>query len=219
MGDDVVASDPLAKLGFGIVAYIDMLWTLIWTFTLFSIMLLPTMMFFADGGAYNDVPAAVKSDYLDTYLGSMGYSSVQCAQIPTSLGKLSLSCPYGTIGGVLSHGVNVAGADSNPKTCLDPLGAAGACKPFNASLAAQMADSVGQKTSVLEWSSILGGLPGTSGPGCTLDSTVFVQYTCVQDAASQAEQFNHLAVAVATSALIALLFSVSIRKMYQGGKI
>ena len=82
-----------------------------------------------------------------------------------------------------------------------------------------MADSVGQKTSVLEWSSILGGLPGTSGPGCTLDSTVFVQYTCVQDAASQAEQFNHLAVAVATSALIALLFSVSIRKMYQGGKI
>lgn len=215
----MVESDPLAKLGFGIVAYVDMLWTLIWTFTLYSIMLLPTMMYFADGGAYSDVPAAVKSDYLDTYLGSMGYSSVQCAQIPTGLGKLSLSCPYGTIGGVLSHGVNVAGPDSNPKTCLDPLGAAGACKPFDATLAAQMANAIGKKTTVLEWSNISGGLPGTAGPGCTLDSTVFAQYTCVQDAASQEEQFNQLAVAVATSAAIALLFSISIRKMYQGGKI
>lgn len=69
--------DPIAKLGFGIVAYIDMLWCLIWTFTLYTIFLVPTFMFYGKGGAYADV--AVKSDYLDTYMGNLGYSSVQCA--------------------------------------------------------------------------------------------------------------------------------------------
>ena len=54
-----------------------MLWCLIWTFTLYTIFLVPTFMFFGKGGAYADV--AVKSDYLDTYMGNLGYSSVQCA--------------------------------------------------------------------------------------------------------------------------------------------
>ena len=36
------------------------------------------MMYFGQGGAYDNVPAGLKSDYLDTYLGNMGYSSVQC---------------------------------------------------------------------------------------------------------------------------------------------
>lgn len=40
---------------------------------------MPTFMFFGEGSAYDNVPAAVKSDYLDTYLGNLGYSSVQCA--------------------------------------------------------------------------------------------------------------------------------------------
>ena len=75
--DGADVSDPIAKLGFGIVAYIDMLWCLIWSFTLYSIFLIPTFMFFSSGGAYKDV--AVKSDYLDTYMGNLGYSSVQCA--------------------------------------------------------------------------------------------------------------------------------------------
>ena len=75
--DGANVEDPIAKLGFGIVAYIDMLWCLIWSFTLYSIFLIPTFMFFSQGGAYKNV--AVKSDYLDTYMGNLGYSSVQCA--------------------------------------------------------------------------------------------------------------------------------------------
>lgn len=71
---DAAESNPVAKLGFGIVAYLDMLWCLVWTFTLYTIFLLPTFMFFLDGTAYDDV--AVKSSYLDTYLGNLGYSSV-----------------------------------------------------------------------------------------------------------------------------------------------
>ena len=69
--------NPIASLGFGIVAYVDMLWCLIWTFTLYTIFLIPTFMFYGKGSAYENV--AVKSDYLDTYMGNLGYSSVQCA--------------------------------------------------------------------------------------------------------------------------------------------
>lgn len=125
---DAAKKDPLASLGFGIVAYVDMLWTLIWTFTLYTILLIPTMMYFAEGGAYSDVPAAVKSDYLDTYLGSMGYSSVQCVHVPTSIGKVALSCPYGSIGQFLDYGVNSQLGDS--KNCLDSEANA-RCKPTN----------------------------------------------------------------------------------------
>jgi hypothetical protein len=75
--DGASVEDPIAKLGFGIVAYVDILWCLIWTFTLYTIFLVPTFMFFSQGGAYKNV--AVKSDYLDSYMGNLGYSSVQCA--------------------------------------------------------------------------------------------------------------------------------------------
>lgn len=102
----VVQANPIAQLGFGIVAYMNMLWLLIWTFALYTIFLLPTMIFFSEGSAYDAVPSAVKSDYLDTYLGNLGYSSVQCASIPSDVHRLSLSCPYGTIGEFIDYGVN-----------------------------------------------------------------------------------------------------------------
>lgn len=109
----VVQENPLAKLGFGIVAYMNMLWLLIWTFALYSIFLFPTMLFFYNGSAYDSVPAAVKSNYLDTYLGNLGYSSVQCASIPSDVHRLSLSCPYGTIGQYIDYGVNPLAANKN----------------------------------------------------------------------------------------------------------
>ena len=112
----VVEANPIAQLGFGIVAYVNILWTLIWTFTLYTIFLLPTMIFFGEGSAYDNVPAALKSSYLDGYLGNLGYSSVQCASIPTAVHRLSLDCPYGTIGEFLDYGVNPLQANKN--TCV-----------------------------------------------------------------------------------------------------
>ena len=42
----VVESNAIAQLGFGIVAYINMLWMLIWTFTVYTVLLVPTIMFY-----------------------------------------------------------------------------------------------------------------------------------------------------------------------------
>lgn len=53
----------------------------------------------------------------------------------------------------------------------------------------------------------------------TNEATLFVQYTCIQDAATQHQKYGQLALAVSTAVFIAFLFTVSIRRMYQGGKI
>ena len=40
------AWDPLAQLGYGIVAYVDILWTVLGLFVLFSLLLYPTISAF-----------------------------------------------------------------------------------------------------------------------------------------------------------------------------
>ena len=47
LDDEVSKEEPLAKLGFGIVAYMNLLWALTWTFLLYTFMLVPTMMYFS----------------------------------------------------------------------------------------------------------------------------------------------------------------------------
>ena len=68
-------AEPLARLGFGIVAYTDILWTLIMVFGLFSLLLYPTMAAFHAGTGYSNVNPDVIAYELDM-LGNMGYSSV-----------------------------------------------------------------------------------------------------------------------------------------------
>lgn len=56
--------------------------------------------------------------------------------------------------------------------------------------------------------------------GCNeVDSTLFVQYSCVQDPAEQQVKYEQMALAVGTAFLIAMLYTVAIRYMFQGGKI
>ena len=53
----------------------------------------------------------------------------------------------------------------------------------------------------------------------TEDSTLFLQYTCIQSEEDLATKYDQMAIAVATGVLICLLFTVSIKRMYEGGKI
>ena len=47
-------SDPISQLGFGIVAYIGMLYYMIWAFSLFSFILIPVFSFYNHGKAYKE---------------------------------------------------------------------------------------------------------------------------------------------------------------------
>ena len=67
--------DPLDQLGFGIVAYNQMMRKFTWLFLFFSILMAPAIYFNSQGTGYAFVPAEMKS-YEGNTLGNMGYSSV-----------------------------------------------------------------------------------------------------------------------------------------------
>ena len=108
MGEKAAKAEPLAQLGFGIVAYTGMLYYMIWAFALYSLLLLPTFFFYADGDAYASVEDQSKLGYSGRTIGALGYSSYECASIPVmiDLGQFSFGCDYGYIGAVEYYGVN-----------------------------------------------------------------------------------------------------------------
>lgn len=75
-------AEPLAQLGFGIVAYTGMLYYMIWAFALYTLLLLPTFYFYAGGDAYAGVDDQSKLGYAPRTIGALGYSSYQCSSIP-----------------------------------------------------------------------------------------------------------------------------------------
>jgi len=121
--EEKLAENPLARLGFGIVAYIDILWTLIVVFGIFSILLLPTLHYYQAGTGYKLVS---NTTYETATLGNLGYSSVQCKSMPIEIGTLQMQCPYGVIGEVLDYGVNLNDATANNCASNDEINA---CRP------------------------------------------------------------------------------------------
>ena len=108
--------DPLAQLGFGIVAYINILYSMIWAFVLFSLMLLPTMMNYKTGDNYLGDPRA---GHATGMISNLGYSTVECNNTPLSLGKTTLYCPYGVIGTIMEYGINDEKMGSPPDACVN----------------------------------------------------------------------------------------------------
>ena len=70
-----VNKDPYVKLGYGLIAYRNLLETLIVGFTLLSCIIAPVAMIYRRGGAFdnNDI-----TSYAKWSLGNLGYSTVQC---------------------------------------------------------------------------------------------------------------------------------------------
>jgi len=143
-----------------------------WTFLLYSIFLAPTILFFQGGSAYDNVKA--KSSYLDTYIGNLGYSSVQCSQIPVGVGKLSISCPFGTIGEIYDSGVN---PDTDTQFyCATKAGVNDNCPAYghNANVWAQRIEDI-TASPVDKYTLDFRGIFSCG----TVDTTFFISYSCV----------------------------------------
>lgn len=109
------ADDPLSNLGYGIVAYVNILYTMFWTFLGFSVLLLPTIQAFKSGVAYAD---DAHVGYANSMISNLGYSAVECRNIPVSVGKLAITCPYGTVGKIFEIGVNNPDSGSPVDSCV-----------------------------------------------------------------------------------------------------
>ena len=100
-------SDPIMKLGYGIVAYRNTLWVMIWAFIVFTILAIPSLIVYDQGTGYSNVNPKLLGHEKQS-LGNLGYASTQCNQVSVGVGVLTLTCPYGVIGSITDYGVNDA---------------------------------------------------------------------------------------------------------------
>jgi hypothetical protein len=68
--DEEQKEDPFNFLGFGMVAYRDLMFTLFCLFGFCSLLMVPALNFYSKGVAYTEI-----SSYENYSLGNMGYSS------------------------------------------------------------------------------------------------------------------------------------------------
>ena len=64
-------------LGFGLIAYRDMLWNMVAMFCLFSTLCLPAIYFYSEGEGYS-MGGSVDVGVEKYSLGNLGYSSMEC---------------------------------------------------------------------------------------------------------------------------------------------
>jgi hypothetical protein len=103
--------DPFLQLGFGMIAYRDLMFNFIILFAFLSILMAPAMKFYSQGEGYAKVTSNLKMGATLT-LGNLGYSTTSCSSIPLGAGDSKetvsppMQCLYGTLGQVHSFGVN-----------------------------------------------------------------------------------------------------------------
>lgn len=95
--------DPLNYLGFGMVAYRDLMFTMFALFAVLTVIMIPVMNFYNGQGAINDLNKKNWTGPLS--MGSFGYSTSECQTVPFTLNSLPIVCPYGTLGKIVSAGV------------------------------------------------------------------------------------------------------------------
>jgi hypothetical protein len=96
--------DALNFLGFGLIAYRDLMFTMFWLFAVLSVIMLPAMSYYS--GQLSGDNLAEASFKTKWSLGSFGYSSSQCKFFPAKLQDLSfVTCPYGSVTNIAYAGV------------------------------------------------------------------------------------------------------------------
>lgn len=140
---DETPKDPLNELGFGVCAYRDILWSFFWGFVVFSILLIPQMNMFNQGTAYQYIESSLVQN-AGGMLGNLGYSTVNCANMPVQVGSMVVSCAYGQIGAFTQIGVSNPFQDGNaPDICIVNSNNL-ACKPDSTMIQSAASKAVGQ---------------------------------------------------------------------------
>jgi len=106
-------------------------------------------MAFKSGTGYEEGAAHV--GYGGTMISNLGYSTTQCRNTPLSIGTLSMTCGYGTIGEIFDYGVVNPESDGLLDACLTN-DSNSACKPDSPSAADMFAQAVGKDRYSLHFS-------------------------------------------------------------------
>jgi len=112
-------------LGYGIVAYVNILYAMVWAFLFFSLLMIPTIRGFKAGTQYE---TALNPKFVKTMISNIGYSNMECRNIPVSLGNIAITCPFGKVGKIFEYGINNDESGSPVDACANN-DQNSACKP------------------------------------------------------------------------------------------
>lgn len=110
-------NDPYMQLGFGMMAYRNLLESLILCFFILTCLIYPVTQIYSKGDGYTtskDTHSPLSTKYM---LGNMGYSTTQCQLASFELRRMALQCPYGKISqkNELIFGINEYGLQPTQK--------------------------------------------------------------------------------------------------------
>lgn len=216
--------DPYLSLGFGLIAYRKSLFSLMCLFMVMSVTTHPILTTYESGIAID--ANLTTSKYGTKSLGNLGYSSIQCTSVPFGMGKLVLSCPYGSISGIVKNGLGINEKGSNYTTaCLVNATTFGNDVCSNDIDSTTFYDDfdnncIGNETCSFTFGATNKYVKSTANKTCTDDrSSLFVQYKCEITEEEQYEKYNNLTLVTVSILFSAFLYSLLVYWLQQTSKL
>ena len=208
--------DPYLSLGYGLIAYRKTLFAMSMAYVLFSLFAYPIIQTYHESNAIHD---SVSTRYGRYSIANLGYSSVQCGTIPFGMAKMVLSCPYGNITSMVVNGTGINSMNSNNRdACIidNSQFSNSKCSGYlKEDLIKTQFDQhcLGERTCTFDfsnrWDYLQGADKNTPNDECySIQSQVFIQYTCEITLEEQAVKYNKIA--LVSSIILFISFSYSI---------
>jgi len=135
--------EPMARFGFGIVSYMQLLRFMSFVFAGLTIIQIPVMYTYSQGTAYKKPSDLFLGGYDFFMLGNLGYSAVNCDSIPVNVGHLGLQCNYGTVGKITDFGFHERNDEDTFEMCVNDDRML-ACKPDHPDFVNQLTSAIGK---------------------------------------------------------------------------
>ena len=148
---------------------------MIWVFIVFTLLLIPTMNGYRSGIAYD---GDERAGHATGMISNLGYSTVECRNIPVSLGKIAITCPYGTVGKIFDYGINNPDTGSPIDACVNNEFNS-KCRPDSQRIGDLLNATIGKDKASISFS--MGDFyRGNTLKVCSDPTNLFfVQYSCI----------------------------------------
>lgn len=175
------------------IAYRDLLQTFIILFSVLSLIMAPALYYYSHGNYHAYGAYSIGNERFS--LGNMGYSNVECTQVPKELGLFPINCNVGRINSITAIGINPSTTrqkDLCSITSHNDVCSEGILQGFKDHITTECLGKANCTVTINDANPVYPAYPPIDTPvgeeiepdqftSCKADSaTIFVQFTCVQ---------------------------------------
>jgi hypothetical protein len=211
------------------IAYRDLLSTFIILFSVLSLIMAPAVYFYAYGNYHGYGAFEIGNERYS--LGNMGYSHVECTQVPGALPSFPLNCNVGKINQINAIGVNPANTRQKDMCSIssgNEVCSEGMISSFKDLISSECLGKANCTIDVTE--SIYPAYPPADVPAdevepdqyeqCRADgATLFVQYVCVQDEETINQKKYQGSIIACLGVFLCLIFMITVYFLKKNSKI